>query len=180
MLLGLIIGCEIGFWVLLFLGIFIRYFLKSPRMGKAVLLCVPVLDLILLGATAVDLHRGATAEFAHGLAAVYLGFTLIYGGGVIKWLDQYAAYKFAGGEKMSGPPTHGRAYTLYEWQQWFKGMKAGGIAAVLLIIAIVYVNQPERTQELNEWFGVIFGSLAVWLIFWPLWYTVFPKKVVKA
>ncbi len=99
MLLWFIIGCEIGFWIFLFLGLFIRYILKYPRTGKAVLFCVPLLDLTLLFATAIDLHNGTVAEFAHGLAAVYLGFTVVYGSDVVKRLDQYAVYKFVSGEK---------------------------------------------------------------------------------
>lgn len=176
MLLWLIIGCEIGFWIFLFTGLLIRYLLHSPKLGKAVLLCVPVLDLILLCATALDLHNGATAEFAHGLAAVYLGFTVVYGGSVIKWLDQRVAYRFAGGKKPDQPPARGWEYTLYEWKQWGKGVLAGAISAVLLFAAIAYVNQPDRTLALNEWFATIFWVLAIWLVVWPVWYSLFPKK----
>lgn len=176
MLLWLIIGCEIGFWIFLFSGLLIRYLLHSPKLGKAVLLCVPLLDLILLCATALDLHNGATAEFAHGLAAVYLGFTVVYGGSVIKWLDQHVAYRFAAGKKPDQPPARGWEYTLHEWKQWGKGVLSGAIAAALLATAIAYVNQPERTLALNEWFATIFWVLAVWLVVWPVWYTLFPRK----
>lgn len=176
MLLWLIIGCEIGFWIFLFAGLLTRYLLHSPKLGKAILLCVPLLDLILLCATALDLHHGATAEFAHGLAAVYLGFTVVYGGSVIKWLDQYVAYRFAAGKKPDQPPARAREYTLHEWKQWSKGVLAGAIAAALLFAAIAYVNQPERTLALNEWFTTIFWVLAIWLVVWPVWYTIFPKK----
>jgi hypothetical protein len=176
MLLWLIVGCEVGFWILLFLGLFIRYFFQLPRLSKAVLLCVPLLDLLLLCATAVDLHKGATAEFAHGLAAVYLGCTLVYGGGVIAWLDQYVAYRFAADKKMDKQAMYGWSYTTYEWKQWFKGVGAGAIATVLLFVAIKYVNQPEKTALLYEWFRSIFWVLAIWLVCWPVWYTLFPKK----
>lgn len=176
MLFWLIIGCEIGFWIFLFLGLFIRYILKFPRISKAVLLCVPLLDLILLYVTAVDLYNGATAEFAHGLAAVYLAFTVVYGGGVIKWLDQYAAYKFASGKKIEEFSKYGWNHTIYEWKQWLKGVGAGSLAVILLFIAIKYVDQPEKTQALYEWFYYIFWVLVIWFACWPLWYTLFPKK----
>jgi hypothetical protein len=176
MLLWLIIGCEIGFWVFLFAGLFVRYMLHLPKLGKAILLCVPLLDLILLCVTALDLHDGTTAEFAHGLAAVYLGFTVVYGGGVIKWLDQQVAYRFAAGEKPDQPPAVGWEHTRYEWKQWGKGVLAGIIAAALLFAAIAYVNQPERTLALNDWFATIMWVLVIWLVVWPLWYTIFPKK----
>lgn len=181
MILWLIIGCEIGFWLFLFLGLFIRYILKYPRTGKAALLCVPLLDLVLLLATAIDLHNGAVAEFAHGLAAVYLGFTVVYGSGVIKWLDQLAARRCVSTNKMEElKQLYGWSHTLYEWRQWLKGVLAGGIASFLLIIAVVYVGDPEKTAELNEWFSYIFGLLAIWLVCWPLWYTLFPKNQSQA
>jgi hypothetical protein len=176
MILWLIIGCEIGFWLFLFLGLFIRYVLKSPEMGKAVLLCVPLLDLILLFATAIDLHRGAVAEVSHGLAAIYLGFTVVYGPGLIKWLDQYAAYKFSSGEKIIKVSSYGWSHAVHEWKQWFKAVGAGAIAAILLLCAIKFVNEPDKTQALNEWFYQIFWLLAIWFVCWPLWYTLFPKK----
>ncbi|RYY76181.1 MAG: hypothetical protein EOO52_01265 [Gammaproteobacteria bacterium] len=176
MLFWLIVGCEIGFWILLFLGLFTRYVLKSPRFGKAVLLFVPLLDLILLCATTIDLHNGATAEFAHGLAAVYLGFTLVYASGLIKWADQYVANKFSTVDKVVESPIFGWDYTIYEWKQWLKGVGACAIAAVLLLLAIYYVNEPERTKALHDWFYSIFWILVTWLVCWPLWYTLFPKK----
>lgn len=177
MLLYLIIGCEIGFWIFLFAGLFIRYFLHFPKFSKAVLLCVPLLDFILLCATALDLHNGATAEFAHGLAAVYLGFTLVYGSSVIKWADQHIAHRFAAGPEPDRPPAGGREHTVYEWKQWGKGVAAGAIASALLALAIAYVDQPERTLALNEWFSTIFWVLAIWLFLWPVWYSISPKKL---
>jgi hypothetical protein len=151
--------------------------LKFPKIGKAVLWCVPVLDVMLLISAAIDLQQGAVAEFAHGLAAVYLGFTLVYGAGVIKWLDQYAAYRFAAGKKITQPRLYGWSHARYEWLQWLKGVGAGAIAAVLILLAIYFVNQPEKTQLLLEWLSYIFWTLALWGVCWPVWYSVFPKKI---
>ncbi|MFD0533927.1 hypothetical protein ACFQY7_09240 [Actinomadura luteofluorescens] len=61
MLLAVIAGCEIGFWVLLAAGLLARYPLRLRRTGAALLLCVPLVDLVLLAATAIDLRGGATA-----------------------------------------------------------------------------------------------------------------------
>jgi hypothetical protein len=176
MLLWLIVGCEIGFWILLFSGLLIRYVFKSPGLSKAILFCVPLLDLILLCATTLDLHNGATAEFAHGLAAVYLGFTVVYGSGLMKWADQYVANKFSSVGKLEESSAYGWNYTVYEWKQWLKGICAAAIAAALLFLAIVYVNDQERTKSLYEWFNYIFIVMVMWLVCWPLWYTLFPKK----
>ena len=180
MLLWIIIGCEIGFWVLLLLGLAVRYFLKLPTLSKFILLCVPLLDLLLLCATAIDLHKGATAEFAHGLAAVYLGFTFVYGGDVIKWLDQYAANKVTGNSHVTDSPVYGWSYTKYEWRQWLKGVGAGTVSAIFLFAAITYVDQPEKTAQLYNWFHYIFWVFFIWLVCWPVWYTLFPKKLPES
>ena len=179
MLLWLIVACEIGFWLVLFLGLFVRYIVKAVVLSNLILLCVPLIDLALLIATAIDLHRGTTAEFAHGLAAVYLGFTVVFGHGLIHWFDQYLAFKIAGGDAPEKAPEYGHQRTLYEWKSWLKGVAAGAIAVVLLLAAEMYVNNAEQTQALGEWYSRIVGFLAIWCLCWPLWYTVFPKQEQK-
>lgn len=59
MLVALIIACEIAFWVLLAGGLALRYLAKMPRLGAAVLLCEPLLELVLLVVTTLDLKNGA-------------------------------------------------------------------------------------------------------------------------
>ena len=100
-MLALIIGCEIAFWVVLVAGLLARYVAKAPRLGLALLICVPLVDLVLLIATVVDLRSGATAEWAHGLAAVYLGFSVAYGHQMITWADGWAAYFWGSGPRPS-------------------------------------------------------------------------------
>mgnify|MGYP003380973378 CR=1 FL=1 len=53
------------------------------------LLCLPLVDVLLLAFTAMDLRRGSTATFSHGLAAAYVGFTLAFGGMAVKWADAH-------------------------------------------------------------------------------------------
>ena len=50
--------------------------------SKFSLLCMSLLDLPLSVATVVDLDSDRSAEFAHGLAAIYLGFTVIAGAAI--------------------------------------------------------------------------------------------------
>ncbi|MET7438635.1 hypothetical protein ABZS63_13715, partial [Streptomyces sp. NPDC005568] len=87
MVVGLIIACEAGFWVLLAAGLTARYLLGLRRTGLALLLCEPLLELVLFAVTAVDLRRGAEPGWEHGLAALYLGFTVAYGHRTVRWLD---------------------------------------------------------------------------------------------
>jgi hypothetical protein len=70
MLLAMIAGCEIGFWVVLLAGLSARYLLGLRRVGAVLLAGVPLVDLVLLIAAILHLRSGATADFTHGLAAV--------------------------------------------------------------------------------------------------------------
>ncbi|MFT4928111.1 MAG: hypothetical protein ACI8WB_004226 [Phenylobacterium sp.] len=177
MLIWLIIFCEVGFWIFLFGGLFVRYIIKLPKLGSSLLLCVPLLDVILLVATAYDLRSGTTAEFAHGLAAAYLGFTLVFGHGVVKWADNYFAYKYNGQDKPH--EKYGWTYTKYEWGQWFKGILACGIASVILYLAIIFVNNETKTEALTDWMYILPSLMFFWFLFGPLWYTIFQKTKPK-
>ena len=176
MLLALIVACEIGFWIMLLLGLTTRYLLRWQRTSAALLLCVPLIDLVLLAATIIDLRNGAVATFAHGLAAAYIGFTVAFGHSTIRWADQRFAHRFADGPPPWRPPSYGWDYTLYEWRIWLRALAGFAVASVLLLAAIVLVEQPQRTEALRIWIPMLGFSLCLWLLFGPLWYTVFPKK----
>lgn len=175
MLLAVIAACEIGFWVVLGAGLLARYPLRRPRLGGVLLLCVPLIDLILLAVTVVDLRRGATATFGHGLAAAYLGFSVAFGHSMIRWADQRFAHRFAGGPPPWRPPKGGWARTRYEWREWGKGMLAWAIACALLGAAILLVGDAERTAELRDWIARLSVVMLIWLAF-PVFATVFPPK----
>lgn len=105
MIVALIIACEVGFWVLLALGLAARYLLKWRRTSVFLLLCEPVLELVLFTVTAIDLKNGAEPGWEHGLAALYIGYTVAYGHYTIRWLDGHAAHRLGGGP----PPVKPRA-----------------------------------------------------------------------
>ena len=104
MLVAIIIATEIGFWVLLGAGLAARYLLDRRRLSTVLLASVPLVDLVLLIATVIDLSGGATAGFKHGLAAAYIGFSVAFGHSVIRWADQRFAHRFAGGPPPWRPP----------------------------------------------------------------------------
>lgn len=58
----LIIFCEIAFWVVIILGLVTRYILKQQKLGLFFFALTPIVDLILLITTVVDLMNGAIAE----------------------------------------------------------------------------------------------------------------------
>lgn len=108
MILAVIAACEIGFWVVLLAGLATRYLLRRRRLGGVLLAAVPLVDLVLLGATVLDLRDGATAGFAHGLAAAYLGFSVVFGPSMVRVADERFAHRFAGGPPPGRPPRTGR------------------------------------------------------------------------
>ena len=172
-LISLIVGCEIGFWVFLLAGLCARYLFKWPSISAALLFCVPLVDLVLLAATVLDLHRGATATVAHGLAAAYIGFTVAFGAMTVAWADQRFAHKFAGGETPRKPPTFGRDLLRYEMGLWGRCVLAAAITVVLAYAAIVLVGDEERTKDLEIWLEMPLGTVVIWFLLGPLWSLVF-------
>jgi len=172
-LLGLIVACEIGFWLLLFSGLFARYGLRWKTVSSVLLFCVPLIDVVLLVATVVDLQRGAEATFAHGLAAAYIGFTITFGGIAVQWADARFAFWFAGGPSPRSAPTHGLDLLIYEAKLWFRCVLAAVITISLVYLAIRFVGEPERTRNLELWLTMPFWTVVLWFIFGPLWSVVF-------
>lgn len=175
MIVGLIIACEIGFWVLLAAGLSLRYLARMPRAGLAVLLCEPVLELVLLIVTAIDLRGGAEPDVTHGLAAVYIGFTVTHGHYLIRWADGHFAHRFADGPPPVKPPRYGMARARHEWKMTARWVGAAAIAAALLQAAAWYVGDAGQAASLREWQGRM-GMLAVLGVIWAASYTVWPKR----
>ena len=175
MLVSLIVATEIAFWVLLAAGLVARYPLRRRRLGAFLLASVPLVDLVLLVATVIDLRGGGTAGTAHGLAAAYIGFSVAFGHSLIRWADARFAHRFAGGPVPQRPPRLGAARTRYEWREFGKALLAWTISTALLAAAILVVGDAERTVALEGWIVGLTTVLAVWSL-WPLTYTLWPAK----
>ncbi|MCK8677470.1 MULTISPECIES: hypothetical protein [Streptomyces] len=173
MIVTLIIVCEVGFWVLLAAGLGARYVLRMPRTGAALLLCEPLLEVVLLVATAVDLKNGADPSAKHGIAALYIGYTAGHGHRTVKWLDGHAAHRFAGAPKPPGPPRYGLARAAHEGRVWLGTLTAAAVATGLLWLAVLYVDDPARTTSLYSWMHTawraagIHGLIALSYALWP-------------
>jgi hypothetical protein len=175
-LYGLIIGCEVAFWVVLAAALAARYLLKHARLSRVLLLALPVVDLLLLAFTALDLRSGTPAAFAHGLATAYVGFTIAFGGIMVDWADQHFAHRFASGPAPVPAPTRGWPAVRYELVLWLRSIVAWVITLLLLVGLIAWVDDVTDTRELYLWFRLALGSVILWFVFGPAWSVVFFRR----
>ena len=176
-MIGLIVACEIAFWVFVGAGLLARYPLRRPRLGLVLLLLAPVADVVLLVAAAVDLRRGATAELGHGLAVVYLGVSVAYGHRMIRWADVRFAHRFAGGP----PPVrlHGLAYARHCWGDVARTLLAAAIAAGVVWLLTAVAGDPARTTSLTSARSWLLVVLAIDVVF-AVSYTIWPRRPQSA
>ncbi|MER5204330.1 hypothetical protein [Streptomyces sp. NPDC002825] len=161
MIVTLIVLCEVGFWVLLAAGLATRYLLKMPRAGMALLLCEPVLEVVLLVVTAIDLKNGAEPSWEHGLAALYIGYTVGHGHRTVKWLDGHAAHRLGGGPRPPKPPRYGMARARHEGRVWLGSLVGGAVATVLLLLAVRYVGGDGNTESLWSWMFAAWRAVGI-------------------
>jgi hypothetical protein len=169
LLYALIVACEVGFWVVLLLALAVRYLLRKEPLSRALLLCLPLIDLILLAFTATDLHRGATATLAHGLTAAYIGFTVAFGGLAVTWADAHFAHRFAAGPVPEKAPSRGWPLVLYDLKLWGRCIVACLITMVLIEALVAVVGNSAGAEPLLEWQKRAFGCIVLWFFFGPVW-----------
>ena len=175
MIVALIIACEVGFWVLLAAGLSVRYLLKMRRTSVVLLLCEPILEVVLFVVTAIDLKRGAEPSWEHGLAALYIGFTVAYGHYTIRWLDGHAAHRLAGGPPPVKPPRHGMARARHEGRIWVRTVIAAAVACALLQGAVWYVGDAGDTSSLRSFQGAALRAVGIHGLI-ALTYLIRPRK----
>lgn len=173
MILALIIACEIGFWGAIVSGLAARYVLGARRLGAALLVCAPLIDVVLLVAVTVHLASGATASWHHGLAALYIGFSVTYGHRMIAWADTRFAHRFAGGPAPA--KLAGWRYTKQCWGDVIRTFGAAAIAAGIIAAITWWVDDPTRTDALDAWYRIL-GIILVIEFIWALSYTAWPRK----
>ncbi|UXI66171.1 hypothetical protein [Tahibacter amnicola] len=169
MIYALIVACEIGFWVVLLLALAIRYLIRNERLSRALLVCLPLIDFLLIIFTATDLRRGTTATFAHGLAAAYIGFTIAFGGIAVKWSDEHFAHRFAAGPAPTTAPSRGWGLVRYDFTLWTRCVAACLITMTLVEVLVQLVGNTESAQPLLAWHRHAFGCIVLWFLFGPAW-----------
>jgi hypothetical protein len=174
-LIALIIAAELAFWLTLLAGLVSRYVLGRPRIGLALLVATPFIDLILLTVTTIDLRHGAEAALPHALAAVYIGVSVAWGHRLIAWADARFAHRFAGGPAPARPPRTGPEHAARERREWLRHALAWAVGTSLLGLGILVVGDLERTQALASVAAVWTLVLAIdFLISFS--YTLWPRR----
>ncbi|MGX6600732.1 hypothetical protein ACWKSP_01145 [Micromonosporaceae bacterium Da 78-11] len=152
-----IIACEIGFWVLLALGLVARYVLRARTLSTVLLVSVPLVDVVLLAVSVLDLRAGGQPRLVHGLAAIYLGTSVVFGHSMIRWVDQRVAHRFAGGPAPVRPPRTGRDHAARERRGWLLHLLAYAVAAAALGLFTLLVGDAARTAPL-------WGPMTPWAV----------------
>jgi hypothetical protein len=166
---------EIGFWLFIVAGLTVRYAFRARNASVVLLAMVPLIDVVVLVATAIDLTGGAKAGFTHGLAAVYLGFSVVFGPGMVRWADARFAHRFAGGPPPP-PKRRGKEKLRHEWREFGKCLLACALAAVALLAAILVIGKPEQVAPLWGWLPRLGVLAAIWLVTGPVWEELFGRR----
>ena len=168
-----IIACEIGFWVLIALGLLARYPLGMPRLGLVLLALTPAVDVALRVFTVVDLRSGGQPGLAHGLAALYLGFSVVFGKRAIAWADR-AYRRRVRGERVEEPADGSKLRK--EWVDFGRAIVAAGIAAAVLELCVLIAGGGPEALALRDWYPRLGLVLAIWFVTGPLWVMLSPRE----
>jgi hypothetical protein len=174
-LIALIVAAEIAFWSILLAGLVARYALGRPRLGLALLVATPFVDLLLLAATTIDLRRGGEAALPHAVAAVYIGVSIAWGHRMIDWADARFAHRFARGPAPERPPRTGRAHAARERREWLRHLLAWATGTALLGLGVLVVGDLDRTWALVN--VAVLWTLVLTIDFLISFsYTLFPRR----
>lgn len=162
MIIGAIVVAEVAFWAFLVGGLAARYFLRAPRVGAAFLIATPFVDLALLILTYIDLSSGSDSNFAHGLSAIYIGFSVVFGPSAVRAMDA----KFA--RRYQNVHTSETDTSSVDEQRriWLRCCVASGISGALLLAGIAVVGLAGAFW-LIYWLVVVVSIVIVWWFIGP-------------
>lgn len=176
-----IVAAEVAFWIVLAAGLSARYLLRWRRVSTVLLVGVPVVDLALIAFVALDLSHGNTPTTAHGLAAVYLGFSVGFGHYVISKADGWFAFRFAGAPRAPKVPRSGPARVRHEWRDWSRALVAWAVAVVALLTMKAFsgwsvpssMEELWSTDELWSWVARLTLINIAWFVTGPVYASLF-------
>jgi len=127
----------------------------------------PVVDLALLALTYVDLSSGRSANFIHGLSAIYIGYSVALGPTIIKSLDARLAKRY--GQQPVKP--HNESKYQESLSTWKRAFVASSISVLLLGVGVL-ITGVEGSFWLIYW--VIVAAFIV-----PMWWFIGPRREKK-
>ncbi|WP_433544219.1 hypothetical protein ACQPZG_03265 (plasmid) [Streptomyces sp. CA-294286] len=167
------------FWIFLVGGLAARYAAGRRTLGAALLVCVPLIDVVLLGATVLSIRGGAEPTIWHGLSAAYLGMTVVYGHRTVRWADAKFARRFGGGAAVPHPELYGRAAVVDAWKSWLRFLLAYAISVGLIFGLVVLVGTLDEGAPLLVWLNPL-TKVLVYSLIWPLVTTMWPGRAPEA
>lgn len=162
-MLPYIIGGEVLFWVLLLGGLAVRYLLGGRLISTLLLVATPVVDVVIIALTYIDLAGNSSPDFSHGLAAFYVGFSVIFGPDIIRRLDHRFARRYS---KRHGDhvPSQPQRSSLADW---FRCLVASVITVALLLVGIGVAGWFDSFW-LIYWLIVVVFTAVTWAVLGPV------------
>ncbi|MEJ2864055.1 hypothetical protein [Actinomycetospora flava] len=163
---ALVVG-EVLFWVLIASGLAARYLLRRRRLGAVLLASTVLVDLGILATAVIDIRAGGAATFAHGLAAIYIGFSVAFGPVIVRWADVRAAHRWAGGPAPVPVPRSGPERARHEWDRFARWVVAALICAAVLGLVHLLAGPGADLAALSPWFGRLGLVTVIWFLTGP-------------
>lgn len=162
-MLPYIIAGEVLFWCLLLAGLLARYLLRWRTVSTTLLVATPLVDLAIIALTYVDLAGGAPSDFSHGLAAFYVGFSIIFGPEIISRADRRFARRFTDlpDDALPALPEHTPV------QYWLRCLVAASITIALLALGMAIAGFADSFW-LIYWIIVAASTVVLWALVGPV------------
>ncbi|MFF5933284.1 hypothetical protein [Streptomyces sp. NPDC012508] len=163
------------FWLFLVGGLAARYAVGWRTLGGLLLLCVPLIDVVLLGATVLSIKDGAEPTVWHGLSAAYLGVTVVYGHRTVRWADAKFNRRFGGVAAPPPPERTSREVVSDAWKSWLRFLLAYAISVGMIFGLVALVGTLDRSAPLLVWLNPL-TKVLVYSLIWPIATTIWPGK----
>lgn len=144
-----IIAAEIAFWIVILIALVCRYRFNKPKLSIFFFALTPVIDLLLILLTAMDLKAGTPASASHGIAAIYIGVSIAYGKTMITWADEKFQQWFLK-IQIEKQRLTGLAKGIHEVKMLGLHVLAYIISTSLLYAMIVFIGQHTDTSSLLQ------------------------------